>query len=193
MGIRHNNESRWRGLMVAAQAGDRAAYGTLLGEVAGLLRNVFRSRYRFLERQDIEDIVQEGLLAIHSVRATYDPARPFLPWVMAIAHNRSVDAIRRRVRRDGREIAVDEYPETSDASAANLPGEGYGDPEALRLAVSELPEGQRKAVEMLKFRELSLKEASAESGMSVAALKVAVHRATKTLRLVLGDRSDRGD
>lgn len=193
MDAARGNETRWQSLMVAAQAGDRAAYGELLVEIVHLLRNALRSRYRFLGVQDIEDIVQEALLAIHSVRATYDPSRPFLPWVMAIAHNRAVDAIRRQVRRSGREVAVSEYPETSEASPANLRTETYGDAEALKLAVADLPEGQRKAIEMLKFRELTLKEASAESGMSVAALKVAVHRATKTLRLRLGERGDRGD
>jgi RNA polymerase sigma-70 factor (ECF subfamily) len=179
--------------MTAAQAGDRAAYAALLSDLAPLLRNVYRRRYRFLGREDAEDIVQDVLLAVHSVRATYDPARPFLPWLMAIAHNRAVDAIRRFSRRSAREVTVAEYPETLDAAEANLSGEGYGDPEVLRLAVAELPEGQRKAIEMLKFRELSLKEAANESGMSVGALKAAVHRATRTLRAVLGKRDERAD
>jgi RNA polymerase sigma-70 factor (ECF subfamily) len=193
MNSQNGNESRWRGLMTAAQSGDRAAYAALLSDLAPLLRNVFRRRYRFLGREDAEDIVQDVLLAVHSVRSTYDPARPFLPWLMAIAHNRAVDAIRRMSRRSARETAVPEYPETSDQAESNLPGEEYGDPEALRLAVAELPEGQRKAIEMLKFRELSLKEAAGESGMSVGALKVAVHRATRTLRVVLGKRDERAD
>jgi RNA polymerase sigma factor (sigma-70 family) len=187
------NDVRWRELMVASQGGDRTAYATLLTEVAPLVRAAVRRRYPYVGREDAEDIVQDILMAVHSVRQTYDPARPFLPWLMAIAHNRSVDALRRTIRKSGREVSVAEYPETSDPSETNLPGEGYGDPEALRVAVAELPEGQRKAIEMLKFRELSLKEASAESGMSVGALKVAVHRATRSLRLVLTGRSGRGD
>jgi RNA polymerase sigma-70 factor (ECF subfamily) len=182
---------RLQKLMAAAQSGGRKAYAELLGEVATLLRGWLRRRYGYLGRDDLEDILQEILLAIHSVRSTYDPGRPFLPWLMAIAHNRAVDAIRRLARRSVRETAVAEYPETSDEAEANLPGEEYGDPEALRLAVAELPEGQRKAIEMLKFREMSLKEAAGESGMSVGALKVAVHRATKTLRLRLA--RDGGD
>jgi RNA polymerase sigma-70 factor (ECF subfamily) len=90
-------------------------------------------------------------------------------------------------------VAVAEYPETFDPADTNPGDESYGDPEALRAAVAELPKGQRVAIEMLKFREMSLKEASGASGMSVAALKVAAHRATKALRVALTGRADRGD
>lgn len=188
-----HNDGRWRGLMVAAQGGDRAAYATLLSEIAPLVRAAVRRRYPYVGREDAEDIVQDVLLAVHSVRHTYDPSRPFLPWLMAIAHNRAVDALRRTIRKSDREVAVAEYPETFDPAESNLSTEAYGDPEALRLAVAELPEGQRKAIEMLRFRELSLKEAAAESGMSAGALKVAVHRATRSLRLILTGRSGHGD
>jgi RNA polymerase sigma-70 factor (ECF subfamily) len=104
---------------------------------------------------------------------------------MAIAHNRVVDGIRRQVRRSANEVAVERLPETFDDDATNRPGEGYGDAEALRQAMQSLPPGQRTAIEMVKMREMSLKEASAASGMSVAALKVAVHRGVGALRKAL--------
>jgi RNA polymerase sigma-70 factor (ECF subfamily) len=182
-----------RDLMVAAQGGDRAAYSALLTEVAPIVRRIVRRRFGFLSGEDVEDAVQEVLLSVHTARATYDGGRPFLPWLMALAHNRAVDAVRRIVRRSGREVAVAEYPETFDPADTNPGDESYGDPEALRAAVAELPKGQRVAIEMLKFREMSLKEASGASGMSVAALKVAAHRATKALRVALTGRADRGD
>jgi RNA polymerase sigma-70 factor (ECF subfamily) len=85
---------------------------------------------------------------------------------------------------------VDEYPETFEAAEANTVDETFGDPQALKAAVAKLPTKQRLAIEMLKLRELTLKEASAESGMSVASLKVSVHRATRALRVALsGDGS----
>ena len=68
---------------------------------------------------------------------------------------------------------------------ANSLDNRYGDPQALRQAIDRLPSGQRQAVEMLKLREMSLKEAASASGMSVTALKVAVHRGMNTLRKVL--------
>jgi RNA polymerase sigma-70 factor (ECF subfamily) len=172
-------------LMRAAQDGDKAAYCKLLRQVTPILRQAVRQRRHFLQPQDIEDLVQDILLSLHAVRATYDPARPFLPWLMAIARNRVADGGRRHLRRAAHEVAVEEYPETFDYDATNHIGEGYGDPQALRQAIEKLPQGQRQAIEMLKLRELSLNEAAAASGMSVGALKVAVHRAIKTLRVAL--------
>lgn len=172
-------------LMSAAQDGDKAAYSSLLRHLTPLLRNTVRQKRPFLQPQDIEDLIQDILLSLHAVRATYDPSRPFLPWLTAIARNRIADGGRRHLRRAAREVAVDKYPETFDQVAANPIVETYGDPQALRQAIDKLPQGQRQAIEMLKLRELSLKEAAAESGMSVGALKVAVHRAIKSLRVAL--------
>jgi RNA polymerase sigma factor (sigma-70 family) len=183
-------DQRLRCMMVAAQGGDRAAYAALLNEIVPLVRRSVCSRYGFLARDDIEDIVQDVLLSVHSVRATYDGNRPFVPWLLAIAHNRTVDSVRRYARRSKREVTVAEYPETFDDAETNRDDESYGDPEALRLAVAGLPKGQRMAIELVKFREMSLKEAARASGMSIGALKVAVHRATKTLRVVLAGTHD---
>lgn len=189
---RNDSNERFGVLMLAAQQGDRNAYRTLLGETAPVVRRVLKRRYPFLPCEDLEDLVQEVLLAVHKVRATYDAARPFLPWLFAIAHNRSVDLLRRRARLSKNEVTVAEYPETFDDAATNIADEGYGDRQALRLAVAGLPRGQRMAIEMLKLQEMSLKEAASASGMSVAALKVAVHRATRALRSALsGDRDGR--
>jgi RNA polymerase sigma-70 factor (ECF subfamily) len=172
-------------LMRGAQDGDAAAYAELLTEITPLLRREVRRRRQFWTAQDVEDLVQDVLLSLHAVRATYDPARPFLPWLIAITHNRIIDGTRRQIRRNANEVTVDELPETFADDAANRQADPYGDPEALRRAMQQLPPGQRQAVEMVKLREMSLKEASAASGMSVAALKVAVHRGIATLRKAL--------
>lgn len=179
-----NGEDRLGGLMRAAQGGDRDAYRTLLREIAPMVRRIVHGRFPFLAREEAEDLVQDILLAIHSVRATYDPVRPFLPWLVAIARHRAADMARRYARKRGREVAVDILPETSAEDGTN-PDESYGDVEALRRAVSTLPEGQRVAIELLKIKEMSLKEAASVSGMSIGALKVATHRATRALRMAL--------
>lgn len=168
--------------MRAAQDGDGEAYLRLLTEVTPLLRRVIQRQRRFMQPSDVEDIVQEILISLHAVRATYDPARPFMPWLMAIARNRMVDAARRYGRIAVNEVLTGEFPETFSAEPTNRTDEAYGDPEALRQAIGRLPPGQRRAVEMLKLREMSLKEASASSGMSVSALKVSVHRGMSALR-----------
>ena len=171
--------------MRAAQDGNSDAYLQLLSKVTPLLRRVVRRQRSFLQSSDVEDLVQDILLSLHTVRATYDPGRPFLPWLLAIARNRMADGARRHMRRAANEVAVAEYPETFSDDRANTMDGGYGDPEALRKAIAELPGGQRQAIEMLKLHEMSLKEAASASGMSVAALKVAVHRGISTLRKML--------
>jgi RNA polymerase sigma-70 factor (ECF subfamily) len=178
-------DGRFVALMRSAQDGDGEAYAQLLTEVAPLLRRHIRRQWPFLSSADAEDLVQDILLSLHLVRATYDPRRPFLPWLTAIARHRMIDGVRRYARRAAHEIAVEQLPETFSLSGTNIRDEVYGDPEELRQAIRCLPAGQRQAVELLKLRELSLKEASAASGMSIGALKVAVHRALKALRLML--------
>jgi RNA polymerase sigma factor (sigma-70 family) len=186
--VHQADTDRLGSLMRAAQDGDGGAYARLLAEVAPMLRRAIQRQRSFLQVSDVEDIVQDTLISLHAVRATYDPARPFLPWLMAIAHNRLVDAARRHGRRSAHEVSVAEYPETFSDEPTNRFDGTYGDPEALKDAINQLPPGQRRAVEMLKLREMSLKEASAASGMGVAALKVAVHRGMKALRQALSNK-----
>ena len=178
-------ERRLAGLMRSAQDGDRSAYFQLLQEITPLLRASVRRHYGFLQPADVEDLVQDILLSLHTVRATYDPERPFLPWLLAIARNRVADGARRYGRRSANETTVEDLDVTFAPAETNTPDDGYRDPEALRAAVRQLPSGQRQAVEMLKLREMSLREAAAASGMSVGALKVAAHRGVSALRKAL--------
>ena len=180
-------ELDWSIYMARAQAGDRDAYRRLLEDVAPYLRSIAARHFR--NSGDIEDAVQEVLLTVHAVRHTYDPARPFGPWLVAIANRRVVDGLRRQGRSRAREVALETEHETFAAPEANY-HEAASEARALREAVESLPPGQRDAIRMLKLREMSLKEAAAVSGMTVAALKVATHRAVKRLRKVLG-RQDR--
>jgi len=170
-------------LMAAAQAGDIAAYQRLLKEITPRVRSVVRQSRRFFQPQDVEDLVQETLLSLHAVRATYDPKRPFMPWLMAITRNRLADGARRYARRTLREASVE--PVTFSDVPANRDAEEYRDPEALRQAIVRLPLRQRQAIEMLKLREMSLKDASVATGTSIGALKVSVHRAVANLRRLL--------
>lgn len=179
------HELDWSIYMARAQAGDREAYRRLLEEIAPYLRSLAARRMQ--NRGDAEDAVQETLLTVHAVRRTYDPARPFGPWLVAIANRRIVDALRRRGRAAARETPFDAEHETFAAPESNY-HEAASEARMLRDAVEGLPAGQREAIRLLKLKEMSLKEAAAASGMSVAALKVATHRALKSLRKMLGSR-----
>jgi RNA polymerase sigma-70 factor (ECF subfamily) len=182
-----------RHLMRAAQDGDADAYRALLAAITPRLRRVIRARRAFFDPQDVEDLVQDVLLSVHAVRHTYDPARPFFPWLLAIVRNRLADSARRYSRQQGHERAVDDLDVTFADLASNTPDEGIGDEEALFRAIRQLPEGQRQAIELLKLREMSLKEAAAQTGSSVGALKVATHRAMASLRRALGARTHHED
>ena len=172
--------------MRAAQAGDRGAYSELLSAVVPLVQETVRHRFVFLQSHDIDDLAQDILLSLHVARATYDPARPFLPWLMAIARNRMADSARRYARRAANEVPSEQPPETFLGQDANVSTSGYGDAEALAQAMTKLPRSQRHAIELLKLREMSLKEAAAASGTSIGALKVSVHRGMLALRRALG-------
>src|SRR5215813_9663923 len=175
-------------LMRAAQAGDRQAYSALLRALLPLIREAVRHRFTFLQPHDIDDLVQDILLSLHTSRATYDPSRAFLPWLGAIVRNRMADGARRYIRRAAHEVAAEQPLETFPAQAANMSATGYGDRQALAQAMTALSPGQRQAIELMKLQEMSLKEAAAVTGMTIGALKVSVHRAMAALRKALGAR-----
>jgi len=176
-------DGRWEAWMVAAQAGDARAYDRLLRDCLPLLRAI--ARRRILDTHEAEDAVQDTLLTIHRMMATYDPSRPLRPWIAAIAERRCVDRLRRRGRGAGRETPLDDHAETLAAPAGET-GEDRIAGRQLREAVAELPESQRTALRLAKLEDLPLAEAAQRSGLSVGALKVATHRALKTLRRRLG-------
>jgi RNA polymerase sigma-70 factor (ECF subfamily) len=172
----------WSRLMARGQDGDKEAYGRLLREMTPFLRALARRCHA--DHADVEDAVQDILLTVHTIRHTYDPARPFGPWIVTIARRRLIDRVRARARRAARETRLEPVHEA-------LPGDDAADPEIgaelpqLHRALAGLPPSQRRVIELLKLGEMSLKEAAAATGMSTGALKVATHRALKALRVAL--------
>lgn len=181
-----DDHPEWSRLMAAAQDGDAGAYQRLLQGVTPLLRRIAARRLDHAFAADIEDVVQDVLLSVHAVRHTYDPRRPFLPWLMAIARHRLADSMRRSVRRGAHEVAVESLEETFAGRAANPEDEETIDRKEIHAAVAGLPPAQRRAIELIKLKEMSLKEAARETGMTETALKVATHRGIKALRGILG-------
>jgi len=179
-------ERDWTALMARAQDGDRHAYRALLEDVAPFLR-ALASRC-FKDSGDIEDAVQDVLLTVHAVRHAYDPRRPFGPWLVAIANRRVIDRLRRQTRARFREAELTVAHETRFALCANLPAEAEPSDDRsddLQAAIANLPPDQREAIKLLKLDEMSLKQAASVTGRSIAALKVATHRAMKRLRRLL--------
>jgi RNA polymerase sigma-70 factor (ECF subfamily) len=173
-------ESEWGELLTAAQQGNAEAYRLFLTSILPFVRAVVRKRCR--SEDLVADVVQDVLLTIHRVRHTYEPGRPVKPWLSAIAARRSIDAMRRRGRIGAREVHNEPAFETYADPQANR--EEAGDSvRMLAQMTGSLSKGQKEAVDLLKLKEMSLAEASALSGQSIASLKVNVHRAMKKMRL----------
>ena len=148
---------------------------------------------RMLGQDEAEDAVQEILLVVHGVRHTYEPGRPFRPWLSTIATRRCIDILRRHQReglRVGDALAVEAQVDEAPDPLARLEQVQRG--ERLHAAVAGLSPGQRDAVRLLHLQELSLREAEAHGRQRAGALKVASHRALKALRRALqGDEDAR--
>lgn len=121
-------------LMARAQQGDNDAYVTLLRAVAPRIRQIVRRKRGFLSEADVKDVVQDVLLSLHTVRATFNPARPFLPWLTAIVRYRLADAGRRHLRQASREVTVDDLDVTFPTVTANTEMDSLGDGDALAQA-----------------------------------------------------------
>lgn len=181
-----SRELDWSILMARAQDGDTTAYLRLLQEITPYLRSLARRWHK--EQWDIEDTVQDILLTLHSIRHTYDPARPFGPWLVGIANRRAIDRLRRRGRQILREAPLTAEHEATAAQSDS--DEDVLEKQRLTEALDGLPSVQRTAVDLLKLKEMSLKEASDATGLSIASLKMATHRAIRNLRDLLSDRRE---
>jgi RNA polymerase sigma-70 factor, ECF subfamily len=179
----------WSKLMARAQDGDRQAYRALLEGITPYVRSL--AARCFKQPDDVEDAVQDVLLTVHMLRHAYDPKRPFGPWLVAIANRRIIDRLRRDTRRKSREVVLSTGHETFPDPATNLHGD-TPDEAALAQAIEQLPPDQRQTIRMLKLKEMSLREASAASGRSIPALKIATHRAVRKLRRMLKQESVTG-
>jgi RNA polymerase sigma-70 factor (ECF subfamily) len=172
--------AEWPSLMRMAQAGDEQAYARLLRALVPVIR--LSVRYRIYDDVLVDDVIQETLMTVHRLRHTYDPSLPMRPWLNAIAHARSIDALRKRGRSSGREVFDDAaLDQAADPRAGRVVEKLMADQEIGRL-LDILPARQRAVVELVKLREMSLDEAAVESRTSVSAIKALLHRAIETLR-----------
>lgn len=162
--------------MRAGNSGDAAAYRLLLQLLAGRLRISVRSALARVGRgaEEVEEIVQETLLAIHLKRHTWDDRLPLEPWARGIARYKTIDALRRRGFADHKPI--EDFAELLAAPEAD----GVGTL-ATRDLLARLPERDRLIVQAVSIEGRSAKEAGVPLGMTEGAVRVALHRALKTL------------
>lgn len=173
-------EDRLRSLLLSGLAGDAARYHTFLKELSGHLRAFLRGRLSRLP-DDVEDLVQETLLAVHNQRHTYDAGQPLTAWVHAIARYKLVDLLRRRSTRDALTDPLDDeatFFAQSDVEAASAKRD-------VSKLLNQLPDRQRLPIVCMKLEGLSVAETAKLTGMSESAVKVGVHRGLKALAAII--------
>jgi RNA polymerase sigma-70 factor, ECF subfamily len=167
-------------LMAASQRGNGEAYQTLLQSL-GVVVSLYVRR-RVGEVHWVDDVVQEVLTSIHRSRHTWNPARPFAPWLYAVMNNRLIDAIRRHKRTARWEEPMDAVPPVVWASAPDAGAIARSD---LSQAMRSLTPAQRLVIERLRLDEVSVKDVARETGMSESNVKVTAHRGYATLKRLL--------
>ncbi|MBP6435570.1 MAG: sigma-70 family RNA polymerase sigma factor [Sphingorhabdus sp.] len=169
------NEEGLRRLMRMSQTGDKQAYAVLLEQCGNWLVRYFRQK---IAPDAIDDLVQETLISLHRKRASYDPSRPFLPWLAAIARYRWVDRLRQSYRQQTE--ALDDH----DAAE-----ESHEEVVGARISIDRLldliPAPQAEAIRVVKIDGLSISEACAKTGQSEALVKVNIHRGLKKLATLI--------
>jgi RNA polymerase sigma-70 factor (ECF subfamily) len=180
------SDEKWAVMMHAAIAGDESAYRRLLGEIGASVRAMARgafSRARVGDA-DVEDVVQETLLAIHLKRDTWDGGLRLAPWVGAIARHKIVDAMRRRGARRFQPIedfeTVLAAPEGEDPHARS---------DAERL-IAQLAPRQRDIVRSISLEGQSIAATATRLSMTEGAVRVALHRALKTMAAAFRSASE---
>jgi RNA polymerase sigma-70 factor (ECF subfamily) len=169
-------EVQWAADMRAAQAGCASAYVRLLTGVSASFRQfaVADLRRFYLQPDDVEDILQEVLLAIHLKRHTWRPDRPFIPWLRAITRHKLVDFARRRSRRG--ELPIENFPDIFPA-----PTEEPDVLAPIQQLVGDLPQRQRQVIEEVALAGASVADTALKLNMSRGAVYVAFHRALGAL------------
>jgi RNA polymerase sigma-70 factor (ECF subfamily) len=159
--------------MERAQGGDRDAFHSLFEDVGPLITRFLRRRLS--DSTEIEDICQEAMIAVYRSRHTYQPERPFEPWLFAIVRKVSGEHFRRERQRLGFQVLVDELPETGVEAGSSQDLE-------VREAFEQLSSTQLEALSLTKLLGLSVEEAARRTGTSVGSMKVRVHRAYESLK-----------
>ena len=165
-------------LLALAQKGEGPAYEAFLRGACEVLRPFLARRVR--ERDLAEEVLQDTLLSIHRARRTYLPGRPVGPWLYAICEHRIADFHRQRRRRARLEVRGGPASETT----TNHP---YAQPPTGALeALGRLPGRQRRVIELLKVRDLSVREVANQIGMTESAVKITAFRGYQALRKMMG-------
>lgn len=176
--------------MLKVSAGDNAAFEQLVLRYQDRLVGFFF--HLIHDRTASEDLAQETFLRIYRSRERYEPTARFSTWLFRIAHNLASNQKRGAARRREIPLAVHSGetdfrpPEQNLAEkSALMPTRQLDSSEirdVVRNAVEELTEGQRTAVILHKFEEMSYEEIGEIMGLGTVAVKSLLSRARSKLK-----------
>jgi RNA polymerase sigma factor (sigma-70 family) len=169
----------WNAMMVAAQSGNTMDYRRLLAEVGVWLHRYYTRR---LPPAMVDDTVQEVLLALHEKRHTYDPSKPFGPWLAAIARYKWIDRLRAMKTASMEELS-------GDLSVLDH-GEAVQSARSLEVLLNMLKPAQAEVIRLVKLQGLSIEEAAARTGQTISLVKVNIHRGLSRLTALAQDQTD---
>ena len=173
----HTVEAQLHALWMQSLQGDSACYERVLTLLSAYLRGFLRKRLQS-QLSDVEDLVQETLMAIHQKRHTYQSDQPLTAWVFAIARYKWVDHLRVHGRREKLHDDIDDWADTLTVDSDTETSDAQRD---LAQVLADLPPKQRAAIEHTRLQGLSITETAQLTGQSEASVKVNVHRGLKTL------------
>jgi RNA polymerase sigma-70 factor (ECF subfamily) len=163
--------------MRAAIAGDNASYQRLLTDLSQALRAIVRRGFSgaSVNGGDVEDVVQEVMLAVHLKRHTWDQTKPIGPWVIAIARNKMIDELRRRGRKG--EVPIEGMLDQLEAAGQDDAIYAHD----VARVLDKLPERNRDIVRSMTIDGQSARDVAERLGMTEVAVRVSLHRSLKTL------------
>lgn len=165
--------------------GDHASYQRALGLMSGHVRRFLQKRMQS-QLSDVEDLVQETLMAIHQKRHTYQTDQPVTAWMHAIARYKWIDHLRAHGRQAARHEPLDDWADVLSVDSEESASDARRD---LTVVLADLPAAQRLAIEHTRVQGLSVAETAQRTGQSEALVKVNVHRGLKTLMAKWGSRT----
>lgn len=168
----------WAQLLTAANKGDARAYAQFLTAVTPVLRGIIRAKGRNLGEDRCEDVLQEVLFAVHLKRHTWDMGAPVRPWLYAITRYKVIDAFRARGRKI--ELPIEDFAEVLAAEAGSDPTDAAD----MAKMIDMLDARSAEIVRKIGLEGVSIAETGAALTMSEAAVRVALHRALKSLAIL---------
>lgn len=168
-----------------ALAGDREAFGRL---VARYQEVVFRAAWLIVrDAGEAEDLAQDAFLRAHAALGSFRPGDPLRPWLLRIATNLALNAVRARGRRQGllarfgrlRENTPPEPPDVAEATEEQR---------TLWLAMNELREEDRVVLYLRHYLELPEREIAATLRCPQGTVKSRLHRASGRLKAIIEAR-----